>query len=107
MIKSSARREMWTMRREQTKRYSATKSLSATDCNDTAGYELSSTTLELIAAARGTRWSSKTRGRWSRKERAYLHRVSSDSSHSQLGTQQFTVNTKGVSCEGTRSQGQG
>lgn len=31
-MRSSANREMWTMRREHTKRYSATKSLSATDC---------------------------------------------------------------------------
>lgn len=41
MMMSSARREMWTMRSEQTKRYSATKSRSATDCEARRGQRYS------------------------------------------------------------------
>jgi hypothetical protein len=81
MMRSSASREMWTMRREHTKRYSATKSLSATDC-DLSHVDSSSS---------------------ARREEAHLHRVATDAGHAELGTEEFTVDAEGVSSESSRS----
>jgi hypothetical protein len=83
---------MCTIRSEQAKRYSATKSRSATDCSEVSRASAVRKRCQLpLDSAGGER-------------RTRLHRVAADRVKPEFGTEQLAVDAEGVAGEGARAE---